>query len=308
MRFARFLQNRESPHAHGFPLIHQGRKGGAACRHHLFRQALAIPSAHATTLHIRRRRGLEARLHPIGEPQFQLRHIHAHRQLIPLVIAHPDFRHQMLGKFPGVKLARRDDRARPFRNILHNRPRDGRLLRRTHPQLREAPRDLADGLAGFPVIFGQAAQQQLHPLLQISIDPPPRQPRGQHRQLIHMHAERHTIVALAGGAMVIDRILLALVTQGVGKKLQPFQLLPDHIRHPKHQRILVRLAPLVERRRRTDLLRDAAAEKPHHRILAPQHPRPAELVLQALDLLPHRLHVIQETRLPPQATAQKPLP
>ena len=234
MRFLRLLKNGERFHPNRPSLIHQRRKRRPARSHHFFRQAFTIPFAHSTPFHIRRRRRLEALTHPVSELKFQLRDIRAERKLVALVVADPDLRDEFLRKFPFVEFCSRDYCPVPFGDMFCQGLGDCGFLWRTRPQFRETPRRIADGLAGFPEILRQPAHQQLRPFLQIPVNPPARQPFRQRGKLIHMHADRHAIVPLARCAVVVERIFLARMMEGVRKKFQPVQILTDDIAHAHH--------------------------------------------------------------------------
>ena len=117
-----------------------------------------------------------------------------------------------------------------------------------------------------------------------------------------MHAQRHAVIPLAGFGVIVNLILVARMSERVGKfvQTQRIQILIQHIRQSQHQALLVLAEPLVKCRRRVDVLRNPPLVKPQHRLIAPQTAGPPQLLFDGLDLAAHLGEMVEKPAAFPQ--------
>ena len=120
-----------------------------------------------------------------------------------------------------------------------------------------------------------------------------------------MHAERHAIIALARRGVIIYRIFISVVSERVRKHVEPqrFDVFIEHVCERNGERLLVLRKPLVECRRRVNVLRNPLFTETQHRFLAPQSAGTAKLLLNHSDRLAHSVEMVEEAAALAQTTA-----
>ena len=120
-----------------------------------------------------------------------------------------------------------------------------------------------------------------------------------------MHAQRHAIVALARRGMIVNGIFFAIMRERVGKQIKPQrgEVLVKHIGECDCQCVTMVGDPFVKYRSGVDVLGHTLLTEAQHGLLAPQPAGPAQLLLDASQVLAHGVEVFQKTALLAQAAA-----
>lgn len=281
------------------------RKGGVAravADLHLLRQVAAVPAGHGGGGKNFLGLLVETLLLVARQLFAQGGGIRAEGQLVPRVIADPDFGDILRRELAPFKLIR----VAEFLGTLADKLRQGSVQRAVRlevvPQLKEIRRRLGDGHEEGAQILRERAEQHLHARGEPRGHTPLREPVGEVFQLVDVDTEGRAVIRFVGGVVVVHGVLLPRDGDFIRVEVGGGVVLPgvDAVLVRNFQEVRVGFLRLVSPESQQffgiDVAGNALVEEAVDGGLAPDEVAAAQLVLGGADLLAHVREVRQEGR------------